>query len=321
MALLDVEDLYLYYRTRRGSVRAVDGVSFQVEQGETLALVGESGCGKTSTTAAMMKLLPRNVSRYEGKVVFNGQDIMSLPDEEFRKEVRWTGISIVFQGAMNALAPTMKVGYQVAEPLLVHLNADKEEAKAKAEEAIRSVRLPEYVAERYPHELSGGMKQRVVIAMALVMKPKMVILDEPTSALDTMTQASIINLLKRLKQEERLSYLFITHDLALASELAERVAIMYAGRISEIGSAEDIYGNPKHPYTQKLLSSVPRMRGDQKPTFIPGSPPDLVHPPPGCRFHPRCEYVFAPCKTDEPQLKGDGRLVSCWLVNPKEATA
>lgn len=265
----------------------------------------------------MMKLLPRNVARYEGKVIFDGEDIMGFSDEEFRRKVRWTGISIVFQGAMNALNPTMKVGFQVAEPLLVHQDAKKDEAMAKAREVIQAVRLPDYVAERYPHELSGGMKQRIVIAMALVLKPKMVILDEPTSALDTMTQASIINLLKKLKQEEHLSYLFITHDLALASELAEEVAIMYAGKISEIGTAEEIYRSPKHPYTQKLLESVPRLRGDEKPTFIRGAPPDLVHPPPGCRFHPRCEYAFEPCNVDEPPLKGDSRLVSCWLVNPK----
>lgn len=267
-----------------------------------------------------MKLLPRNVSRYEGTVRLNGRDVMALSDEEFRREIRWTGISIVFQGAMNALSPTMKVGFQVAEPLQVHLDVEKEEAMDKALEVIRSVRLPDYVAERYPHELSGGMKQRVVIAMALIMKPKVVILDEPTSALDTMTQASIMNLLKKLKQEERLSYLFITHDLALASELAESVAIMYAGKIVEIGSAEDVYLDPKHPYTQKLLESVPRLRGDQKPTFIPGVPPDLVHPPPGCRFHPRCPFVFEPCDKKEPPLMGEGRLAACWLLEKKEET-
>ncbi len=315
---LTVENLFLYYRTKRGSVRAVDDVSFDLQRGQTLAVVGESGCGKTSTASAVLRLLPRNVSRYEGVVRLNGTDIMGLSDDEFRRNVRWKGISIVFQGAMNALSPTLKADYQVAEPLRVHLNLEKEEAMIRTMEVLRAVRLPDYVGERYPHELSGGMKQRVVIAMALVMKPSIVILDEPTSALDTMTQASIINLLKLLKEEEHLSYIFITHDLGLASELADRVAIMYAGEIVEIGSAEDVYLNPEHPYTQKLLASVPRLRGDEKPTSIPGTPPDLVHPPPGCRFHPRCSYAFEPCDKDEPRLEGGDRLTSCWLIHGKE---
>ncbi len=316
---LTVENLYLYYRTRRGSVRAVDDVSFELKKGETLALVGESGCGKTSTASAVLRLLPRNVSRYDGVVRLNGTDVMSLSEDEFRRNVRWKGISIVFQGALNALSPTMKAGYQVAEPLRVHLDVEKEEAMIRTMEVLSAVRLPEYIAERYPHELSGGMKQRVVIAMALIMKPKIVILDEPTSALDTMTQASIINLLKQLKKEEKLSYIFITHDLGLASELAERVAIMYAGEIIEIGSAEDVYLDPQHPYTQRLLASVPRLRGDEKPTSIRGTPPDLVHPPPGCRFHPRCQYAFEPCDKEVPHLEGEDRLVSCWLVHGKES--
>ncbi len=313
MAGLSVDDIHLHYRTKRGPVQAVDGVSFDLPKGHTLALVGESGCGKTSTASAILRLLPRNVGRYDGSVRLNGTDVMGLSDEEFRSTVRWRGISLVFQGAMNALSPTMKAGAQVAEPLRVHLDLEKEEAMVRAAEALDAVRLPEYVIDRYPHELSGGMKQRVVIAMALIMGPSIVILDEPTSALDTMTQANIINLLKRLKQEESLSYLFITHDLGLASELAESVAIMYAGRIVEIGSAEDIYLDPQHPYTQLLLASVPKLRGDQKPASIPGVPPDLVHPPPGCRFHPRCPYAFEPCDHEEPILEGKERLVSCWL--------
>ncbi len=320
MTGLDVEGLYLYYRTKRGPVQAVDGVSLRLPEGETLALVGESGCGKTSAASAIVRLLPRNISKYEGVVRLNGTDIMGLSDDEFRRKVRWRGISIVFQGAMNALSPTRRAGDQVAEPLRVHLDLEKEEALMRTREVFKAVRLPEYVVDRYPHELSGGMKQRVVIAMALIMKPGLVILDEPTSALDTMTQANIINLLKKLKKEEHLSYLFITHDLGLASELAESVAIMYGGRIAEIGSAEDVYLDPQHPYTQKLLESVPRLRGDQKPTFIPGAPPDLVHPPPGCRFHPRCPYAFEPCDKDEPTLEGGGRLASCWLVHGEGET-
>jgi len=295
MAILEVQNLRYWYRTRRGAVKAVDDVSFSVDSGKTLALVGESGCGKTSTAAAILRLLPRNVDTYEGRVLLDGQDIMQYGNEEFRQRVRWRGISMVFQGAMNALSPTTRCGYQVAEPLIVHYGTEKEEAIAATKEALKSVGLPEYVAYRYPHELSGGMKQRVVTAMALIMKPRMVILDEPTSALDVMTQANIINLLKRLQKETGLAYLFITHDLGLASELADDVAIMYAGRIVEIGSSTKVYPTPQHPYTQKLIQSVPLLRKEEAPDFIPGAPPDLTNVPLGCRFHPRCPYAFEPC--------------------------
>ena len=302
MAVLDVRNLRYYYRTRRGAVKAVDDVSFSVDSARTLALVGESGCGKTSTATAILRLLPRNVDTYEGQVFLDDQDIMAYDNEEFREKVRWRGISMVFQGAMNALSPTSRCGHQVAEPLMVHYEAEKEEALAAAREALTGVGLPDYVADRYPHELSGGMKQRVVIAMALVMKPRMVILDEPTSALDVMTQANIINLLKRLQRETRLAYLFITHDLGLASELASEVAIMYAGRIAEIGSAARVYTSPQHPYTQKLIQSVPLLRKEEAPDFIPGAPPDLTNVPHGCRFHPRCPYAFEPCGWSSAEL-------------------
>ena len=318
MALLDVKDLSLYYRTSRGPVKAVDGISFELGEGETLAVVGESGCGKTSTASAILRVLPRNVHRFTGEVWLGGTNIMEFSNEEFRTKVRWSGISMVFQGAMNSLNPVMKVGYQVGEPLIVHLDASRDEAEEQARLALRNVRLPEYIADRYPHELSGGMKQRVVIAMALIMKPKLVILDEPTSALDVMTQANIINVLKRLKRDERLSYVFITHDLALASELADRVAIMYAGKVAEVGTAEQIYRDPKHPYTRLLLSSVPLLRGAKTPETIPGTPPDLINPPKGCRFRPRCPYAFERCSEEPPLAWGD-RLAACWLMEARAA--
>ncbi len=295
MAILEVRNLHLYYRTLKGAVRAVDDVSFDMERGNTLAIVGESGCGKTSTASAILRLLPRNVERYDGRVLLEGQDIMALNNETFRKDVRWQGISMVFQGAMNALNPTMRVGKQVAEPMLLHSNAEAEEALQEAKKALRSVGLPEYVFRSYPHELSGGMKQRVVIAMALILRPHLVILDEPTSALDVMTQANIMNLLKRLKKEERLSYIFITHDLGLASELADELCIMYAGKAVEIGPSELVYEKPIHPYTEALLKSVPLLRSRREPLSIPGVPPDLVSPPFGCRFHPRCSVAFEEC--------------------------
>lgn len=313
MAILDVNNLQLYYRTSRGPVKAVDDVSFDLEGGHTLALVGESGCGKTSTASAILRVLPRNVHKYEGEVILDGTNVMEYSDEEFRKNVRWKGISVVFQGAMNALSPVMKVGKQVYEPLQIHFDMEKEEALDKATESLGHVGLPDYIVDRYAHELSGGMKQRVVIAMALIMRPKVVILDEPTSALDVMTQANIINLLKRLKKEENLAYIFITHDLALASELADHVAIMYAGKVAEVGPSEQIYTEPKHPYTQLLLSSVPLLRATRTPESIPGRPPDLINPPQGCRFRPRCPYAFEKC-TEVPPLDWDGRKAACWLM-------
>ncbi len=295
MPVLDVKDLTLWYRTRKGPVRAVDDISFALERGETIALVGESGSGKTSTANAILRLLPKNVERYDGQVLFDGQDVMELDSEDFRKEVRWRGISMVFQGAMNALNPTVRVGGQVAEPLVVHYEVNRDEALEQATEVIRKVGLPADVTRRFPHELSGGMKQRIVIAMALVLKPKVVILDEPTSALDVMTQTSIINLLKDLKNTERLSYIFITHDLGLASELADLVGIVYAGQLVEVGPADGVFVKPRHPYTERLLASVPRLRSEAAPEFIPGAPPDLTAPPPGCRFHVRCPLSFEKC--------------------------
>lgn len=295
MPALHVENLVMYYQTRRGPVRAVDDISFDLERGHTLAIVGESGCGKTSTAIAILRLLPKNINRYDGKILFQGEDIMELDDSTFRKTVRWRGISMVFQGAMNSLNPTARVGQQVAEPLKLHLKVESEEAENEVAEALESVGLPPEIARRYPHELSGGMKQRVVIAMALILKPQLVILDEPTSALDVMTQANIMNLLKQLKKEENLSYLFITHDFSLASELADEVGIMYAGELAEIGPSEEVYANAQHPYSRGLLGSVPRLRSTKHPTHIPGAPPDLVEPPAGCRFHPRCPVAFERC--------------------------
>jgi len=316
MTLLSVKNLVFHYRTRKGLVRAVDDVSFDVERGQTFALVGESGCGKTSTASALLRMLPRNVGAYSGRMEFDGEDLMALSDEDFRKQVRWRRISMVFQGAMNALSPMIPVGQQVAEPLTVHFEAEKEEALAKAEEAIRNVGLPKYTMQQYAHELSGGMKQRVVIAMALVTKPSLIILDEPTSALDVMTQANIINLLKGLKREEHLSYIFITHDLGLSSELADVVGIMYAGQLVEVGPAETVFPDPQHPYTQKLLASAPKLRTEEKPDSIPGTPPDLIAPPSGCRFHPRCQYAFDKCSAEVPPFFGETDRAACWLLEP-----
>jgi peptide/nickel transport system ATP-binding protein len=313
--ILQVKDLKLYYSTRKGIVKAVDDVSFVLNKGETLAVVGESGCGKSSMAIAVMRLLPRNINTYQGSVTLDGEDIGKLDDTLLRKRVLWRKISMVFQGAMNSLNPVLRIGFQIAETLLEHEKITRKEAQAITKNSLELVRLPGFTADRYPHELSGGMKQRVVIAMALALNPKIVILDEPTSALDVITQANIINLLKRLKKERGLSYIFITHDLAVASELADKVAVMYGGKIVEYGTAEQIYRDSQHPYTQKLMASIPTLRGEKKLEFIPGAPPDLINPPPGCRFHPRCPYAMEICKVKEPPMEEikPGHQAACWL--------
>ncbi|RLE84528.1 MAG: ABC transporter ATP-binding protein, partial [Thermoprotei archaeon] len=312
--ILSVRDLKLYYRTRKGVVKAVDDVSFDLKRGETLAIVGESGCGKTSLAKALIRLLPRNVHTYEGSVVFDGTELMKLSYEDFRKNFLWRRISMVFQGAQNSLNPVLKVGFQVAEPLMVHYGLEKEEALERAKKAVKLVGIDETFVNRYPFELSGGMKQRVVIAMALVTEPDIVILDEPTSALDVITQANIMNLLKRLKRELGLSYIFITHDIALSSELADKVAVMYAGHLLEIAEAETFYKEPLHPYSKGLMASVPTLRSEKKLSYIPGTPPSLIAPPHGCRFHPRCPYAFEKCRKDVPPMfEIKGEYVRCWL--------
>jgi peptide/nickel transport system ATP-binding protein len=314
--ILRVEELRVYYSTPKGYVRAVDDVSFSLHRGESLAVVGESGSGKTTLGLTLMRALPRNANIVSGRIFLNDEDTLSLSAEEFRKKYSWSVISMVFQGAMNSLNPVLKVGEQVAEPLIYKGGLTREEAKKVAEEFIELVGMPREFYNRYPHELSGGMRQRIVIAMALVMKPQILILDEPTSALDVTIQAQIINLVKDLIDSLKLSVVFITHDVALASDVSDRIAVMYGGQIVELGLLEQVLGDyPIHPYTEKLLASLPRLRGDNVPEFIPGRPPDLASPPPGCRFHPRCPYAFDKCRVEDPPLfrQDSGHLVKCWL--------
>ncbi len=313
---LAVEDLRVYYRTDRGAVRAVDGVSFSLARGESLAVVGESGSGKSTLGLTLIRALPANASVVSGRVYIEGEETLSLSLTDFRRRYSWRVISMVFQGAMNSLNPVLKVGDQIAEPLIYNGETPRDEARRRAMEMIELVGLPREFYYRYPHELSGGMRQRIVIAMSLVMNPKILILDEPTSALDVTIQAQIINLVKELIERFSLSVIFITHDLALASDIADRIMVMYGGQIVELGSAERVLGEAtKHPYTEKLLASIPRLRGETIPEFIPGRPPDLASPPPGCRFHPRCPYVFDRCVKEEPPLfkVGEGHVAKCWL--------
>jgi len=311
--LLRVEKLVLHFRAGSGVVQAVDGVDFDLDYNRAVVILGESGCGKSSLAKAILRLLPRNVHSFNGQVFLDGKDVMLLNEEEFRQDIRWAAMSLVPQAAMNALNPVLKVGDQVAEPAMVHLGVTKKEALDMARKMFQHVGVSVDFLDRYPFELSGGMRQRVAIAMSLVTSPNLVILDEPTSALDVLTQANIFNVLKRLKKELGVSFILITHDIATSSELADDVAVMYAGQVVEMGDAERFFAMPLHPYSQKLMSSVPRLRGTKELEFITGQPPSLINPPTGCRFAARCTMRFEKCSEEPPVFELDGRKVKCWL--------
>ncbi len=313
--LLRIEDLVLHFSTTHGAVQAVDGVEFSLDYNKAVVILGESGCGKSSLAKAILRLLPRNIAKYSGKIYLGDTDIMLLSDETFRQDVRWVMLSMVPQAAMNALNPVIKVGDQVAEPAIIHLGVKKDEAMRMAKEMFQRVGVPEDFLSRYPFELSGGMRQRVAIAMALVTLPSLIILDEPTSALDLLTQANIFNVLKRIKQELGTSYILITHDIATSSELADNVAIMYAGQIIETSDAMRFFTEPLHPYSKLLMASVPRLRADADPIFITGQPPSLISLSSGCRFAPRCPSRFDKCDQDPPTADVGGRKIKCWLFS------
>ncbi len=294
----------------------MDNVSIDLEKGESLGLAGESGCGKSTLGFALMNMLPPPGRVVAGSIKIDGQEIVGMKEDELRKRIRWQEIAMIFQGAMNVLNPVYTVGYQVAEPLIYHKGMGKKEAIEEAKKYLELVGLDPNIVNRYPHELSGGMKQRAVIATALIMSPKVLIADEPTTALDVIVQAQIINLLKELKRKLGLSIIIISHDLSVISELADRLAIMYAGKIVELGPSDSVYSDPIHPYTKALLNAIPRLRKKQERLeFIPGAPPNLLSPPPGCRFHPRCPYRFEPCDKEEPELieVRPGHFVACHL--------
>lgn len=311
--VLKIEDLILHFKTTKGIVRAVDKVNFELDHNEAVVILGESGCGKSSLAKAILRLLPKNVASYSGKVLLNCQDIMPLSEEDFRKNVRWNLISMVPQAAMNALNPVLRIGDQVSEPFIVHAGVSKDEALAKTRRMFQHVGVPDEFMQRYAFELSGGMRQRAAIAMALVTSPDLIILDEPTSALDVLTQANIFNVLKTLKRELEMSYILITHDIATSSELADKVAVMYAGQIVEVSDSTRFFIEALHPYSKKLMDSVPRLRADKEPDFIVGQPPSLLNPPTGCRFKDRCPARFGKCEEEPPVYQVDGRLVKCWL--------
>jgi len=317
--ILEVNDLNLFYSSKPGTVRAVDGLSFNLEQGKSLGIVGESGSGKSSLGLALLRLLPKNTERYSGSILVNGVETIDLPEEEFRKTYRWNQISMVFQGAMNSLNPVLSVQTQLAEPLQLTRKYSKSMIQEIVQDSLTLVGLDPKTCHLYPHQLSGGMRQRVVIAMALILHPKIVILDEPTSALDVSLQAQITNLLKRLADEFNLSYVFITHDLGLASDVCDDIGVIYGGQLVEVGRMEQILTDPKHPYSKMLLESLPRLHSKTFPKFIPGESPSLVNPASGCRFMPRCPSAFEAC-TETPRLflTTEHNLTRCWLHNIEE---
>jgi oligopeptide/dipeptide ABC transporter ATP-binding protein len=315
--LLRVENLKTYFYTGDRVIPAVDGVSFDVYRGETLCIVGESGCGKSVTSMSIMRLNPSPPARYvDGRILLNGRDLLSFSKREMT-DVRGKDISMIFQEPMTALNPVKTVGRQIAEVFIVHRNMSKSDAFLRAADMLALVGVPdpERCVKQYPHQLSGGMRQRVMIAMAFACKPKLLIADEPTTALDVTIQAQILDLIQQLKREQGMTVLFITHDLGVVAEIADRVIVMYAGRIAEQGTVKDVFDNPLHPYTKGLLQCIPRLDQRKEDLFvIEGQVPSPDQFPPGCRFHPRCPYALPICQTEMPELVSvSGHLAACHL--------
>ena len=319
MALLEVQNLQTHFRTPEGINRAVDGVSFHVDEGETLAIVGESGCGKSVTAMSLMRLIPEPPGKIAGSVRFQGKDLLQLSEREMRA-IRGNDISMIFQEPMTSLNPVLTVGRQIGETLRMHQGLDKQAAEARAIEMLNLVGIPEPArrVREYPHQLSGGMRQRVMIAMALACNPKLLIADEPTTALDVTVQASIIELLRDLNRERGMAIILITHNLAVVASLCTRVIVMYAGRVVESGTTRQIFNSPQHPYTWSLLRSLPRVDELKHDRLlnIRGLPPDMTNLPAGCKFNPRCRFRVERCMREEPPLGevDPGQLARCWVL-------
>jgi peptide/nickel transport system ATP-binding protein len=317
--ILQVEDLSIIYRSPRGEVKATTNVSLQLRRGETLALIGESGSGKTTLSLSFIRMLPNSARITQGKILYTRdgvtRDVLQLSEKEIRR-FRWSDCAMVFQGAQNAFNPVLRVRQQFADTAVAHGQTDREWIKKRTLELFKLVRLdPERVFEAYPHELSGGMRQRTLLALGVMLDPQIVILDEPTTALDILTQRAIIDVLKEMQKRLNFSIIFISHDLALAAEMADRVTTMYAGEFVEEGAVDDIFYRPLHPYTLGLIRSVPKLARTQDELMsIPGEPPNLINPPSGCKFHPRCQFASEKCKVDLPVLVEyePGHLAACW---------
>jgi peptide/nickel transport system ATP-binding protein len=314
--VLQVKDLVVEYASESDPVRAVDRVSFELARGEFLGIVGESGCGKSTLLFAIARLLSPPARIVSGEVHFEGTDMVSLDDDELR-HVRWRRFSVVMQSAMNALNPVMTVGAQLRDAIEAHEDMPGRKIQARSEEVMRLVGIDPIHLKSYPHQLSGGMRQRAMIAMALVFTPDLVIMDEPTSALDVVAQRSLMLQIKELQRKIGFAAIFVTHDMSLVSHFSDRLAVMYAGQVMEIGPTNTLFASPKHPYSDGLLGSFPSIRGARQALQgIPGAPPDLARPPSGCRFHPRCPRVMAHCRTIEPPFyERDGVLIRCHLYS------
>ncbi|MDF4253617.1 ABC transporter ATP-binding protein [Streptomyces sp. WMMB303] len=305
MSLLEVRDLFVEFRTRDGVARAVNGVSYTVEAGETLAVLGESGSGKSVTAQAVMGILDMPPGRITGgEILFQGRDLLSLPEEE-RRRIRGSKMAMIFQDALSSLNPVLTVGFQLAEMFRVHQGLGRKEARARAVELMERVRIPaarQRVGD-FPHQFSGGMRQRIMIALALALEPDLIIADEPTTALDVTVQAQVMELLAELQREYTMGLILITHDLGVVADVADKIAVMYAGRIVETAPVKELYQAPAHPYTKGLLDSIPRLdQKGQQLNVIRGMPPSLLDIPPGCAYNPRCPMARAVCRTDEPPL-------------------
>jgi len=318
VALLEIKNLTTYYKTLRGYVRAVEGVTFNVEKGESQGLAGESGCGKTTIALSLLKILPSGGRIMGGEVIIDGVNIVNLKENEMRKNIRWKEISLVFQGSMNALNPVYKVGNQVVEAIRIHKsNVSEKEAYERAEKLFELVGIEPARLDNYPFEFSGGMRQRAMIAMAIACNPKLLIADEPGTALDVIVQTQVMKLLSELKEQLDMSIILITHDLSLIADTCEKTIIMYAGHIVESADTATIFKENLHPYTRGLISAFPSIEGERmRMISIRGSPPDLLDPPSGCRFHPRCSYAKDICKKKTPPLIdiGKGHFVACHLI-------
>ena len=319
--VLDIKDLYVSFDTYAGEVQAVRGVTYHVDEGEVLAVVGESGCGKSVTAQTIMKLNPMPPARIKsGELILDGMDIIATSEEDMQK-IRGKDVAMIFQDPMTCLNPTMPVGKQIVEAIQHHQKLSKEEAQAKAIEMLKKVQIPnaEERAKQYPHQFSGGMRQRAMIAMALSCNPKLLIADEPTTALDVTIQAQIVDLLEEIRKDMNTAIVLITHDLGVVASLADRIAVMYAGKVVESGTAKDIFYNPGHPYTTALLNSLPKHDTTKEDTLtsIPGTPPDLLNPPVGCPFAARCEKCMKICQTKQPPVftLSEGHEASCWLLH------
>ena len=314
--LLEVDQLTMNYRTAGGRVSAVDNVTFRLDRAQALGLVGESGCGKTSVAMSLMRLAASNAEYPRGRVLLDGTDLLSVSDEEMRQR-RWADIAMIFQGAMNAWNPVYTVYDQIREALITHAENDlaEEDIRRRVGELFEQVGLDPAMADRYPHEFSGGMRQRAMIAMSLACDPKVIIADEPTTALDVIVQSQILREMKKIQNTLGTSIIYISHDIAVIAEVTEVMGVMYAGRLVEFGPTEEIFARPRHPYTHLLLRSTPSITGPRRVLApLEGEPPDLVNPPPGCRFHPRCPYADQKCRDETPSLDtiADGHRVACW---------